>query len=77
MAMITASVHPLNRGSFMSMISSIQQIASGLAASLSGVIIQKTANGELAEFPTVGIVASIATIAAILISTRLKTVTSE
>ncbi|MBK8397623.1 MAG: MFS transporter [Leptospiraceae bacterium] len=77
MAMITASVHPLNRGSFMSMVSSVQQIASGLAASLSGVIIQKTADGQLAEFPTVGIVASISTIVAILISTRLKTVSSE
>ena len=77
LAMITASVHPLNRGSFMSMVSSIQQIASGLAASLSGVIIQKTADGQLAEFPTVGIVATVATILAIIVSRNLKIVTSE
>lgn len=77
MAMITASVHPHNRGSFMSMVSSVQQIASGLAASLSGIIIQRTANGQLSEYPKVGIVALVATILAIWISSRLKTVTSE
>ena len=74
MAMITASVHPVNRGSFMSMVSSIQQIASGLAASLSGIIIQKTADGQLTEFPKVGLVAASATLIAIYISTRIKTV---
>ncbi len=77
MAMISASVHPLNRGSFMSMFSSVQQIASGLAASLSGFIIQKTPDGQLTEYPTVGLVAVIATIIAIWISTKLKTVTAE
>ncbi|MBL0266139.1 MAG: hypothetical protein IPQ05_20305 [Leptospiraceae bacterium] len=58
----------------MSMVSSIQQIASGLAASLSGIIIQQTANGQLAEFPKVGMVAAGATLIAIYLSTRIKTV---
>jgi predicted MFS family arabinose efflux permease len=75
--MITASVHPVNRGSFMSMVSSIQQIASGLAASLSGIIIQKTADGQLTEFPKVGLVAASATLIAIYISTRIKTVSHD
>lgn len=72
--LITSSVTPKLRGSFMSFNSSIQQLASGSAAFLSGLIIQKTANGTLVHFNTIGIIASVATLLCIYIIRQLKVV---
>ena len=58
----------------MSFQSSVQQLASGLSAFISGLIIQKTASGEILHFNTVGIIASIATVICLFIITRLKVV---
>jgi predicted MFS family arabinose efflux permease len=58
----------------MSFNSSIQQLASGLSAFLSGLIIQKSAAGPLLHFDTIGIIASVATILCIFIIWQLKVV---
>ena len=73
-ALTTSSVAPRLRGSFMSFNSSIQQLASGTSAFLSGLIIQKTAAGTLAHFNTIGIIASVATLLCIYIIRQLKVV---
>jgi predicted MFS family arabinose efflux permease len=73
-SLITSSVAPRLRGSFMSFNSSIQQLASGLSAFLSGLIIQKSAAGPLLHFDTIGIIASVATILCIFIIRQLKVV---
>jgi len=72
--LITSSVTPKLRGSFMSFNSSIQQLASGLSAFLSGLIIQKSVAGPLLHFNVIGIIASVATILCIFIIRKLKVV---
>jgi len=73
-ALITSSAAPGIRGSFMSFNSSIQQLATGLAALLAGFIIRETAAGPLLHFNIVGIIASAATLIAIIIIRKLKVV---
>jgi len=73
-ALITSSAAPGIRGSFMSFNSSIQQLATGLAALLSGFIIQETATGTLLHFNIIGFIASVATLLAIVLIRKLKVV---
>jgi predicted MFS family arabinose efflux permease len=71
MAMITGSVEPRYRGSFMSVNSSIQQLGSGGASLLGGMIIVQNADGSIGGYPWVGALASVFTVAAILLVRRL------
>ncbi|MDQ4138991.1 MAG: MFS transporter, partial [Bacteroidota bacterium] len=73
-SLLTSSVEKRLRGSFMSFQSSVQQLASGLSAFISGLIIQKTAAGEILNFNIVGIIACVATVICMFIITRLKVV---
>lgn len=73
MALLTASVEPHQRGGFMSINSSVQQISMGIAAWLSGKIIQD--NGEhMFRFGAVGIVSVCFGFAAIYLVRYLRTV---
>ncbi|AKQ47643.1 sugar transporter [Rufibacter radiotolerans] len=75
MSLITSSIEPRLRGSFMSVNSSVQQLASGLAAFFSGLIIT-TAPGsqELQGFGTVGIIATVFTLLSMWVVTKLRQV---
>jgi predicted MFS family arabinose efflux permease len=57
MALLTASIEPRYRGGFLSLNSSVQQFASGLAAYASGLIMGQTATGEITHFPVIGLIA--------------------
>ena len=72
MALITASVAPRLRGSFMSFNSAVQQIAAGFASLLAGAIIAKSASGELLHYYTVEVIAALATLASIFLSFKLR-----
>ena len=74
MAIMTGSVDARNRGKFMSINSSMQQLANALATSIAGVIIYNSASGQLIGFGTVGVVASLFTIVSIFIAYRVKQV---
>ncbi|WP_051359886.1 MFS transporter [Adhaeribacter aquaticus] len=74
MSLITSSVSPNLRGSFMSFNSSVQQMAAGLSAFLSGLIIQKSSTGPLLHFGTIGIIATVATILCLFIVRQLKVI---
>ncbi|MGV3538719.1 MAG: MFS transporter [Rufibacter sp.] len=75
MSLITSSIEPRLRGSFMSVNSSVQQLASGLAAFLSGLIITNAPGSqELVGFATVGIIATVFTFVSMLVVTKLKQV---
>ena len=74
MSLITSSVSPKQRGSFMSFNSSVQQLAAGLSAFLSGLIIEKTAAGTLAHFDLIGYLATGATLLCLYLVRRLKVV---
>ena len=73
MALMTASVAPRLRGSFMSFNSSIQQLASGVAAFGASLIIGRNDAGELTHYGLVGILASLATLASIYLARRIRT----
>ena len=74
MAMITATVRPRYRGGFMSANSSVQQFAAGIATFLSGMILGQTPRGELAHFPTVGLISAPCCVAGIFLARYLKPV---
>jgi len=57
MAMVSAVPAPHVRGTFMSLVSSVQMLSSGLAALLAGWLITRTPAGQIAHYDTVGYIA--------------------
>ncbi|WP_192821419.1 MFS transporter [Rufibacter sp. LB8] len=75
MSMITSSIEPRLRGSFMSVNSSVQQLASGMAAFIAGLIITNDPiTQKLQHFGTIGIIASVFTVLSMWVVTKLKQV---
>ncbi len=72
MALITSSISAEKRGGFMSLNSSIQQIASGFASFISGLIIGRTQQGELINYWQVGILAICSTLVSIYFAQKIK-----
>ena len=70
-ALITSSVEPRLRGSFMNFNSSIQQLSAGLAAAGAGAIIGKTPSGTLTHYDVVGLLATACTLICIALAWRL------
>lgn len=74
MTLVTAAVSPRERGSFMSINSTIQQFASSVAVVLSGLIIFNAPDGRMEYFWVCGIVAVCFTFLSIAISYKVKEV---
>ncbi|MDX2195129.1 MAG: MFS transporter [Cytophagales bacterium] len=74
MAMITSSVNPQYRGSFMAMNATVQQLSSALAAYISGIIVSKNDVGQIINYQYVGFIAVFFSILAILFAIKLKPV---
>lgn len=72
MAMMTASIEARYRGGFMSINSSVQQFALGLAAYVSGSIMGQTSSGELTHFPLIGALSVICALSCIYFARYLK-----
>lgn len=72
MAMITSTVRPEMRGSFMSINSCVQSLASGTAAFISGLIVQKSASGELQNYNYIGYLSVVISIIAIFVGRKLR-----
>jgi len=72
MTLITSSVAPRLRGSFMSFNSSFQQFASGSASFGASLLIGRNAQGELTNYGLVGILAVFATLASIYLARRIR-----
>lgn len=53
-ALMTAIPQPQDRGAFMSINSSIQQISGGAAAALAGVIVSQASDGTMQNYPLLG-----------------------
>jgi len=56
MALMTGSIEARHRGGFMSINSSVQQFAAGIAAWISGIILGQTATGQITHYPVTGFV---------------------
>ena len=72
MSLITSSIEPRRRGSFMAANSAVQHIASGVGATLSGMIVEGGAGEPLRHFGTVGTIAAGATIASLWLAARIR-----
>jgi predicted MFS family arabinose efflux permease len=76
MAMITASAVPHQRGSFMSVNASVQQMVMGLAPLVAGLILGEKAEGDtgraLEGFGLVGLLAAASMIASVILAGRLR-----
>lgn len=74
-AIITSSVPARLRGSFMSLNSSVRDLASGGASLIGGHVIMKDAvTGKLLHYPTLGWIAITASLLSILVASRIKPV---
>ncbi len=71
MAIITSAAVPKLRGTFMSLNAAMQQLASGLAAMLAGLITTQDASGHLIGYDKVGYVAIAANLLAIAFVSRI------
>jgi len=65
-ALISAIPEPANRGAFMSVSSSLQQIAGGMASIVAGLIVVEGQNGVLEHFDTLGYVMCMITVVALI-----------
>jgi predicted MFS family arabinose efflux permease len=72
MALVTASALPRYRGSFMTIISSVQQVAAALAALIGGFLLGKDQSGALTGFQNVGYLASVAMVLSAILAGRLR-----
>ena len=71
MALVTGSVSPRLRGSFMSFNASVQQLGSGFASLAAGLIIGRAADGTLTNYHVVGALASAFTLLAVWLAWRI------
>jgi predicted MFS family arabinose efflux permease len=76
-AMLLGASPPAVRGAFMSLNTSVQHLATGLAPTIAGALIYETAEGKLAGFPAVGLVSAAAAAMAIILAGRLKPVPQQ
>ena len=74
MAIVTSGVTPQQRGGFMSVNASIQQVTSGIASFGAGLILGKSGSGELTHFGIVGAIAVVTSITSIYLSKKIRTV---
>ncbi|MGZ5282118.1 MAG: MFS transporter, partial [Bacteroidia bacterium] len=70
--MITATVNPQNRGSFMSINSSVQQISAAIGSLIGGLIVVQEASGKMLNYQYVGYIAIATSILAIFIARKLR-----
>jgi predicted MFS family arabinose efflux permease len=68
MALMTASIEARHRGGFMSINSSVQQLAAGVAAWISGIILGQTATGQITHFSVTGLLSVICALGCIYLS---------
>ncbi len=73
-AIITGTARPENRGSFLSFNSAVQQLATGCASLLAGLIIYENEAGQLMNYDLVGYIAIFFSILCIPLARRVKVV---
>jgi predicted MFS family arabinose efflux permease len=71
-AMISAIPDPSNRGSFMAVNSSLQQIAGGVGAMIAGLVVTESASGAIEHFNRVGIIVASTVIISVVMLNSLR-----
>jgi predicted MFS family arabinose efflux permease len=78
MAIVSGTVMPKNRGSFMSLQASLQQLSLGCASFLAGLIVVKDpATGALLRYPYVGYISLVLGVLSIYLISRIKVVDQD
>jgi predicted MFS family arabinose efflux permease len=78
MAIVSGTVKPKNRGSFMSLQASLQQISLGLASFLAGlIVVQDPASGALLRYQYVGYISIVMGILTLFLVSRIQVVDKE
>jgi predicted MFS family arabinose efflux permease len=72
MAMVSAVAMPQVRGTFMSLVGSVQMLGSGLASLIAGMIITRNAAGQVEHYNWVGYLAVAAGMLSILLARNLR-----
>lgn len=72
MAMITGSVEPERRGSFLSANASVQHVSSGIGAFVGGLIVTQNSSGAIEGFGIVGLIAAASTFISLFVAARVK-----
>jgi predicted MFS family arabinose efflux permease len=70
-AMISTVVEPAQRGRFMSFNSSFQQLFTGMASLVSGIIVSKAADGRIMHYDRVGYLSALVVAGSIYLGHRL------
>lgn len=73
-AMVSGAASPANRGSFMAIVSCVQQLAAAASSYIAGLIVTQSASGRLEHYELVGYVAVAFTFVAIALSRRIEAV---
>ncbi len=76
-ALTSAIPAPADRGAYMSISSSLQQLSGGIAAFLAGLLVHQDATGHLEHYPRIGIAVSIATVVTIVLMYRVHRLVAE
>ncbi len=76
-ALITGTAKAVNRGSFLSFNSAVQQLAAGVASFIAGLILAEGATGELLNYELVGYIAIFLSLLCIPLARRIKVVDTE
>ena len=71
-ALMSAIPAPAERGAFMSVSSSLQQISGGIASALAGLIVVQEPSGHLLHFEKLGYVVCVASLLCLLMMNRLR-----
>lgn len=72
MTMITSVVPPERRGTFMSLVSCVQQVFAGVGAYVAGLLLSQNASGELSGFAIVGSFAIVVNLLALALGVGLE-----
>ncbi|MFP5519467.1 MAG: MFS transporter [Bdellovibrionia bacterium] len=73
-AMVSSTVLPQQRGSFMSLVSSVQNLCSAAASYVAGMLVSKSSTGQLLNYERVGYFAVAFSLVAVYLSTKIKNI---
>jgi DHA1 family inner membrane transport protein len=71
-ALVSSVVHPQKRGGFMSINSSVQQLATGFSSIVGGAIVAKSADGHILHYHWVGYLSMVLILVSIWLAGRVK-----
>jgi predicted MFS family arabinose efflux permease len=76
-ALTSAIPAPADRGAYMSISSSLQQLSGGIAAFLAGLLVHQGVSGHMEHYPRIGIAVSLATAVTMVLMYRVHRLVAE